>query len=71
MMQGANSSKQMLGPMAKEVIISGGGVMVSTGRASDLGETAGRPSNDYNSIMVRTKDVAQTKEISKELQKGL
>jgi len=68
MMQGANSSKQMLGPMAKEVIISGGGVMVSTGRASgSRGNRREDRSNDYNSIMVRTKDVAQTKEISKEL----
>ena len=70
MMQGANSSNQMMGPMAKEVIYSGGGMMVSTSRVSgSQGNRKEDRSKDYNSIMVRTKDVGQTKAVSAELRK--
>ncbi len=68
MMQGADGSNQMMGPMAKEVMVSGGGMMVSTSRVSrSQGSRRDDRSKDYNSIMVRTKDVGQTKAVSTEL----
>ncbi|HHU77232.1 MAG TPA: ABC transporter permease [Firmicutes bacterium] len=68
MMKGANNTGQM-GPMAKEVMYSGSGMMVaSTVKDSpSRGSRKDDRSNDYDSIMVRAKDVAQTKEVSQEL----
>ncbi len=70
MMQGADSSNQMEG-MAKEIMI-GGGVMVSSSRtvsqsSRSRGNARDDRTDDYNSIMVRTKDVGQTKLVSTEL----
>ncbi len=68
MMKGANNSGQM-GPMAKEAMYASGGVMISSVNQGSQGSRSRKEdrSNDYNSIMIQTKDVAQTKEVSQEL----
>lgn len=66
MMRGVDSSSQFRGGVAKIMEVSGRATSIATS-VSSSGNRRDDRKNDYDSILVRTKDVGQAKKVSAEL----